>query len=104
MNILPAIYKQNKYPLVRGHNYRTTEIKAVKGGYNIERISDFVSIQKIKLVYNSKGFAKATVKVDTNYRSIYSYTLYFDLEGNEIVAKDNNDNAERKMWLALQKD
>ena len=46
MNILPLIYKQNKYPLVRGHNYRTTEIKAVKGGYNIERISDFVASKK----------------------------------------------------------
>jgi hypothetical protein len=99
---LPKIYNQNSYPLRRGHNYRVTEIKATKNGYAIKKFSDFVSVQKIKVVYNENGFAKATVKVDTNYRSPYQYTLYFDKDGNEIKASDNSDATERKMWLELQ--
>jgi|AntDeeMinimDraft_5_1070356.scaffolds.fasta_scaffold04076_11 hypothetical protein len=104
MKLLPKIYGQNNYPLHRGSNYRVVDIKTSNNGYLITKLSDFASVQKIKLVYNKNGFSKATVKVNTNYRTPYSYTLYFDNKGNEIISKDNSDSKERKMWLDLQKD
>ena len=96
--LLPTIYNQNSHPHRSG--YRTTKIKQTTTGFVINRFSHYISLQKIKLVYNDKGFSKGTVKVDTNYRPKYQYTLYFDNLGN--IIKADTTLQERKIWLELQ--
>jgi hypothetical protein len=98
--LLPKIFQSNSYPFTRG--YKTTKIIPKKDGYILHRFSNYVSLQNVKIVYNDKGFAKATVKVSPNYQPTYQYTLYFDNEGNEISV-DNDTAKERKKWLELQK-
>ena len=77
-----------------GSGYRTTKIKKTKYGYIIHRFSNYVSLQYIRFEVLKTGFCIATVKVDTNYRQKYQYTVYFNDEMKEV--KD------RKSWLELQ--
>lgn len=100
MNTIPKIYASNDYPFTRG--YKTTKIIPTKYGYRIHRFSNYISLQYIKVEYLANGFSKATVKVNTNYQSPYQYTLYFDVEGNEMKSENNNTKLERKNWLAMQ--
>lgn len=97
--LLPKVFQSNTYPFTTG--YKITNIKPKSYGYIVERFSNYVSLQNIKIVYNEKGFAKATVKVDINYHPKYQFTLYFDNQGNTI--ESNNTRKERKIWLELQK-
>jgi len=94
--LLPLVYQSNEYPHRSG--YKCTKITPIKNGYRINRFSNYISLQSIKLIYNDNGFSKATVIVNTNY--VPQYTLYFDDKGNEVKA--DNVKAERKLWLALQ--
>ena len=74
--------------------YRTTEIVKTTYGYRIKRFSNYVSLLTIRLMVFPNGFSKATVKVDTNYRPKYQYTVYFDTENKEVKT--------RKEWLSMQ--
>ena len=80
--------------------YITTKIKKTDYGYKIYRFSNYVSLQYIRFEILKKGFAKATVKVHTNYRKPYQYTLYFD--SDFIALRGNSTAQERKVWLKLQ--
>ena len=97
---IPKIYASNAYPLVRGNAYRTTKLSQKGNIVKVERVSDYVSVQKVKIEYNENGFSKAKILVNTNYRPLYRYVLYFDSEGKEIKAE--TDAAERKLWLSMQ--
>lgn len=97
--LLPKVFQSNPYPFTNG--YKTTKVIPKKDGYILHRFSNYVSLQNVKIVYNEKGFSKATVKVSPNYQPTYQYTLYFDNEGNNIKADTNTQ--ERKIWLELQK-
>lgn len=96
--ILPKCYEMSDVRPQTG--YRTTKIIPKKYGFIVHRFSDYVSLQFIKIVYNDNGFSKATVKVRTNYRTPYQYTLYFDNMGDEIHADTTME--ERKLWLKAQ--
>ena len=54
-------------------------------GYHIKIVTSFASTRTIKLVINSNGTAKATMKVDPGYQAPYQYTLYYDKQGCEIL-------------------
>ena len=96
---IPSIWQNTE--AVAGH-MRTISVKKKPYGFLIIRMSTYVSRQSIKLVIEDNGFAKATVKVNTNYRSPYQYTLYFDDQLNEIKVPNNSTHKERKMWLHMQ--
>jgi hypothetical protein len=100
-HLLPKIYQTNSHPFTSG--YRTTKIKETANGYKINRFSNYISLQNITLTYQPNGFSKAIVKVDTNYRPKYQYTLYFDNTGELIKSPTDNDKEEKKIWLAMQK-
>lgn len=100
---IPKIYRKlADKPYTNG--YRTTSIVKKPYGFIITRFSHYISIQKIRFEILSDGFSKATVKVDTNYKSNYQFTLYFD-KGLELV-EDNNDPLNvtkcRKVWQKLR--
>ena len=97
--LLPKIFQTNPLPFTSG--YKTTKIVPKKYGYILHRFSNYISLQNVKIVYNENGFSKATIKVNTNYKAPYQYTIYFDNEGNEIKA-ENNTTKERKIWLEMQ--
>ena len=99
--ILPRIYASNPYPL-QNTGYRTVTVQPKPYGFRIVRFSNYISLQYIKVVFNDNGFSKATVKVDTNYRSKYQYTIYFDNNGDVIRSEDNNTHSERNKWIELQ--
>ena len=99
---LPKIYACNDYPQTQS-GYRTTKIEIKPYGFRVLRFSNYISLQYIKVEFLPNGFSKATVKVDTNYRAKYQYTIYFDNLGNEIKSDNNSTIAERKIWLSLQK-
>jgi hypothetical protein len=65
-------------------------------------VSDFVSLQNIKLYILDNGFSYAIVKVNPNYRTPYQFRLYFDANGKEIISTTNSDSTEKKEWLKLQ--
>ena len=99
---LPKIYNSCAYPQQQT-GYRTIKVDAKPYGFRVVRFSNYISMQYIKIVYSENGFSKATVKVDTNYRSKYQYTLYFDNAGNEIKVGDTNSTRlERAKWLSMQ--
>ena len=100
INEIPKIWQKTSFEGFHS-GYITTSIKKTNYGFKITRFSNFVSILNIKFEVLGNGFAKATVKVDTNYRPKYQYTLYFDKDYNEI--KSTSTRLERKKWLELQK-
>ena len=100
INEIPKIWQKTDFQGFHS-GYITTAIKKTNYGFKINRFSNYVSLLSIKFEVLTNGFAKATVKVDTNYRPKYQYTLYFDKEYNEI--KEKTTKLERKKWLELQK-
>lgn len=94
LNEIPKIWQRIDF---EGYHsgYITTAIKKTNYGFKINRFSSYVSLLNIKFEILSNGFAKAIIKVNTNYRPKYQYTMYFD--------KDYNEIKEHKEWLNLQK-
>jgi len=100
-NQLPNAYSTNQFPQTQS-GYRTIKVEVKPYGFRVIRFSNYISLQYIKVECLPNGFSKATVKVDTNYRAKYQYTIYFDNNGNEIHSENNCTKAERKAWLQLQ--
>lgn len=92
---IPPYYADN----ARG--FRNVRVTPKPYGYRIIRVNNYITVQYVKIEYNVDGSCKATVRNKTNYVPEYQFTLYFDSKGNEI--KGSSTLAERKTWLALQK-
>lgn len=60
-------------------------------GYKIKKVTSYVSIINTKLIINKNKSAKAIVKVNTNYRKPYQYTLYFDCDKQEIKGNSTRE-------------
>lgn len=99
---LPKAYSANQFPQTQS-GYRTIKVEPKPYGFRVVRFSNYISLQYIKVECLPNGFSKATVKVDTNYRAKYQYTVYFDNNGNEIQDESNKTATERKVWLDMQK-
>ena len=98
---IPKYYYNQLPQNYRGNLLRTIKVKeTAKNKVKITRYSDFVSIQTINLTYLSYGI-KATVKVDTNYRKPYQYTLYFDTYGT-IINSTENGLSDRQKFTNLK--
>ena len=99
--VIPKNYLNNLPSDYRGNSLRTIKVTQINDKKVIlKRYSDFVTLQTVILNYFSYGI-KATVKVNTNYRRPYQYTMYFDNKGNEIDS--NNGTTDRQKWSKLVK-
>ena len=79
------------------------KIKETPYGYLVTKITPFVTIYKIHIYANSNGSAKVVVKVDQNYRSNYQYTVYFDVDGREIVTTPTHNYTEQREYRRINK-
>ena len=80
------LLKKQEGPNIMEHSIFKTDY-----GYKIRKITSYVSIMNIKLFINKNKSAKATVKVNTNYRKPYQYTLYYDCDKKEIIGSSTRE-------------
>jgi len=74
-----------------------------KYGYSIVKGNDYVTIYTIKLYINDDGSAKAKIKVEKNYCPTYTFTVYFDTSGREIVDGNRNVRKELAYYKSIRK-
>lgn len=97
--VIPKNYLNDLPQDYRGNLLRTVKIVEMsKTKVHLKRFSDFVTLQTVVLDYLPYGI-KATVKTNTNYRTPYQYTMYFDKKGVELPTDSTTD---RQKWNKLK--
>jgi hypothetical protein len=82
---------------------RVTKITKKPYGYRVQMFNNYITLFYVKLETFEDGSAKATVRVEQNYRKPYQYTLYFAPEsGKEITTATNSTRAELSIWKELR--
>lgn len=81
---------------------RVTKVKQTKYGYIFHMFNHYITLYYGKLFINPDGSAKARIKVMRNYCPTYYETHYFDLQGYEIKAANNNTRTELAIYNRLR--